>query len=61
MINNKKLNRTSIYLPIEIKLKLMRKAAKLNLPLSQLLIRGAEAYEVTEHDKNDEKENSEVI
>ncbi|WP_156318727.1 MULTISPECIES: hypothetical protein [Acidiplasma] len=51
MINNKKLNRTSIYLPIEIKLKLMRKAAKLNLPLSQLLIRGAEAYEVTEHDK----------
>ncbi len=51
MINKTKLNRTNVYIPLEVKVKLMRKAQKLNLPLSQLLIRGAEQYEVNKNDK----------
>ncbi len=52
MLNKTKLNRTSIYIPLEKKVKLMRKAQRLNLPLSQLLIKGAEQYEVDKNDKH---------
>ncbi len=45
MINKTKLNRTSVYIPLEVKVKLMRKAQRMNLPLSQLLIKGAENFE----------------
>jgi hypothetical protein len=51
MLNKTQLNRTSVYIPLEVKVKLMRKAQRLNLPLSQLLIKGAEQYEVNSHVK----------
>lgn len=51
MIYKTKLNRTSVYIPLETKLRLVRKAQRLKLPLSQLLIKGAEEYEVVKNAK----------
>lgn len=51
MTTNRNTNRIEIYIPLEIKIELRKKASKMGLSFSKLLIESALNYEVPERSK----------